>query len=399
MSLKLQMNIDGIMLLEQPFARVPCENYRKVFRTSQKYVEKELGGINTTCNDASTKSLSPEESLKAIDSMLSRAENLKRKLNELNGTAGQAAQDTLRARYGHLAAAESFAQSESGQTQFSQWADTRSDRWLVDWMLRAGRETSAKAIASQKGIQKLVDLELFADIRRIEDALRGNSCMEALAWCNENKTQLRKMKSTLEFDLRLQEYVELARARKTHEAMAYSKKYLASWHDTHPQQIKQASALLAFPPTTACGPYKRLYDPGKRVALIESFRVTAYTLHCIPTEPLLHLALYSGLASLKLPACKEHSTKNVDCPVCDTSGGLGALADEVPFSHHVNSTIVCKISGKIMNEDNAPMAFPNGYVYSRLALEDMAMKNNGLVTCPRTKTTCEFKELRKLYIS
>lgn len=97
--------------------------------------------------------------------------------------------------------------------------------------------------------------------------------MEALAWCNENKTQLRKMKvseylvlssrdshqysqSTLEFDLRLQEYVELARARKTHEAMAYSKKYLASWHDTHPQQIKQASALLAFPPTTACGPYK-----------------------------------------------------------------------------------------------------------------------------------------------
>lgn len=69
------------LLVLNDWRQVPCENYRKVFRTSQKYVEKELGGINTTCNDASTKSLSPEESLKAIDSMLSRAENLKRKVS------------------------------------------------------------------------------------------------------------------------------------------------------------------------------------------------------------------------------------------------------------------------------------------------------------------------------
>jgi macrophage erythroblast attacher len=55
--------------------------------------------------------------------------------------------------------------------------------------------------------------------------------------------------------------------------------------------------------------------------------------------------------------------KNRDCPACDP--WLGKLAEEVPFSHHVNSTIVCRLSGKIMDEDNAPMAFPNGYVYSR----------------------------------
>jgi hypothetical protein len=55
--------------------------------------------------------------------------------------------------------------------------------------------------------------------------------------------------------------------------------------------------------------------------------------------------------------------KNRDCPVCDP--WLGKLAEEVPFSHHVISTIVCRLSGNIMDEDNAPMAFPNGYVYSR----------------------------------
>jgi len=78
---------------------------------------------------------------------------------------------------------------------------------------------------------------------------------------------------------------------------------------------------------------------------------------------------------------------------------LGKLAEEVPFSHHVNSTIVCRLSGKIMDEDNMPMAFPNGNVYSREALEEMAAKNGGWVTCPRTGTVCEFSALRKVFIS
>ena len=74
--------------------------------------------------------------------------------------------------------------------------------------------------------------------------------------------------------------------------------------------------------------------------------------------------MYAGLASLKLPACYIHETKNVDCPVC--SGGFNVLAKEVPFSHHVNSTIVCSLTGRIMDEDNYPMAFPGkGHVYSR----------------------------------
>jgi len=68
-----------------------------------------------------------------------------------------------------------------------------------------------------------------------------------------------------------------------------------------------------------------------------------------------------------------------------------------------------------MDEDNMPLAFPNGYVYSRevgielssqnlesvtnlQALEEMAAKNEGIVTCPRSGATCEFKELRKAFI-
>lgn len=53
---------------------------------------------------------------------------------------------------------------------------------------------------------------------------------------------------------------------------------------------------------------------------------------------------------------------NIDCPTCGKD--MKVLASEVPMSHHVNSTLVCRISGEVMDDSNPPMTFPNGHVYS-----------------------------------
>jgi macrophage erythroblast attacher len=52
-----------------------------------------------------------------------------------------------------------------------------------------------------------------------------------------------------------------------------------------------------------------------------------------------------------------------------------------------------------MNEDNPPLVLPNGYVYSRKALEEMAKANQGKITCPRTGDVCTFSELARAFIS
>ncbi|KIK20479.1 hypothetical protein PISMIDRAFT_657461 [Pisolithus microcarpus 441] len=401
-----KFNVDGMLLFEQPFARVPYENYRKVFRASQRNIEKELGSVLSLSNDLQKRPVaddgSLEETVKAVDGMIGRVENLKRKLSDLQENNGKPTLDVIQERLHHLAALETLPNTNGAD--LSRWADTRLDRWLVDWALRGGRHQTARTLAQERGIETLVDIDLFMDIHRIESALRRHSCAEAIAWCSENKTALRKIKessklrhsSTLEFELRLQEYIELARARKTQEANTYSRKHLVSWQETHLSQITQASALLAILPSTNCGQYKRLYDDSRWTSLIQAFRLAAYTLNSLSTEPLLNLALYAGLAALKLPACYDHSP-NVNCPVCDPN--IRVLASEVPYSHHANSTIVCRLSGKIMDEDNMPMAFPNGYVYSREALEEMAAKNDGKVTCPQSNHTCDFSTLKKVFIS
>ncbi|KAJ7598866.1 CTLH/CRA C-terminal to lish motif domain-containing protein [Mycena floridula] len=402
MTSTMKVNVEGALLFEQPFARVPYENYRKIFRTSQKHVEREFSAVQSTISDITARfkagEISQEELGLAINTMITKAEGLKRKLCDLHEKAGKPTQDVIRERFQHLALLENLQHSDN--PDIGQWADSRLDRWLVDWTLRNGKEKTARNIAENRDIETLVDIDLFTDIRRIETALAQHNCTEALIWCNENKTTLRKNKTYLDFDLRLQEYIELCRQRKSPEAIAYLQKHLVGWQETHLTQIKVASGLLAFPPDTLCGPYKRLYDPSRWTTLVQDFRTAIYVLNTLPTEPLLNLGLYAGLAALKLAACYDESTKNIDCPVCDRGRlGLSTLAEQVPLSHHANSTIVCQISGKIMDEDNMPMAFPDGHVYSREALQDMASKNDGMVTCPRTGASCNFSELRKVFIS
>jgi macrophage erythroblast attacher len=57
----------------------------------------------------------------------------------------------MRERLQHLASVENIQSVSS--PEFTRWADTRLDRWLVDWLLRHGREKTARKIAAERGIE------------------------------------------------------------------------------------------------------------------------------------------------------------------------------------------------------------------------------------------------------
>ena len=42
---------------------------------------------------------------------------------------------------------------------------------------------------------------------------------------------------------------------------------------------------------------------------------------------------------------------------------LGELSKPLPYSHCAQSHLICALSGKVMDDNNPPMALPNGYVY------------------------------------
>lgn len=377
--------------LEHQLIKVPFEYLKKAMRVSTRLVEKEVNAVVAGVADAIEKDMSKEEAVQRLTSLVSRLQGLKRKLDE--GNKGEQVQvQRCRARMDHL----SMLQGENAKENEATWNNTRVQRILVDYMLRSSYYDTALELAEMKGIQELVDIDIFLEARKVIEALRNRDCSEALAWCSENKTRLKKSKSKFEFKLRLQEFIELVRAERMMDAIMYARKHLAAWGSTNMKELQQAMATLAFKSNTDCAGYKILFDPQQWDNLTQEFKQEFYKLYGMTHEPLLNIHLQAGLSALKTPFCYEEGCTKEDPLSQDI---IRKLAEPLPFAKHIHSKLVCYITKEPMNDDNPPLVLPNGYVYSSKAMEQMAMRNQGKITCPRTGVVCNFQDLSKAYIS
>lgn len=280
----------------------------------------------------------------------------------------------------------------------ARWEKLRLDRALVDYMLREGMYETAEGLAMSQGIEQIVDTDIFRESRVVIEALRKKDCSEGLRWCNENKRRLQKVQSKLEFRLRLQEFVEHARAGRKEDAIKYMKKHLSSGtcDGERMYDIQRFMALLAFDPKTSCQPYKDMYSERKWLELELAFKQDNYKLHGLTHESTIEIMLKAGLASLKTRKCGTEADRKPNCPTCVEP--YLSLAQSLPRGRHENSILVCSISGEIMDENNPPMALPNGNVYSLNALTKLAEENNGVITDPRNRDTVQMNDLTKCFI-
>ncbi|KAF6146823.1 hypothetical protein GIB67_018476 [Kingdonia uniflora] len=244
--------------------------------------------------------------------------------------------------------------------------------------------------------QDLVDIDVFHEAKKVIAALHNKEVALALAWCAENKSKLKKSKSKFEFQLRLQEFIELVRSDNNLRAITYSRKYLAPWGATHMKELQRVMATLAFKSNTECTTYKVLFESKQWDHLVEQFKHEFCKSYGMTLEPLLNIYLQAGLSALKTPFCYENDCTKED-PLSQES--FRKLAMQLPFSKQHHSKLVCYINKELMDTENPPLVLPNGYVYSTKALEEMAKKNDGIITCPRSGLVCNFSELVKAFIS
>ncbi|TVY30058.1 Protein FYV10 [Lachnellula hyalina] len=363
-----KLNPDSHLILDQPLLRLPFELLRKNFKVAHLNVEKESTALKSTLRETANASLnanaSPDDVLKNVDSMIARMRGLKRKLTACSEEENRLHQQS-QSRIRHLG--ELYGMQSLDDVKYEEWSRTRLDRLLVDYLLRYGYKESAAELAQEKGIGELVDVETFVQMSRISESLRGGRVTEALAWCNENKKDLRRMESKLEFTLRFQQYIEMIRTQdeqKLLNAISHAKKYLLPFKDTFPGEIQQVYGLLAFPPGVGPDPYAELYSDSRWSDLSNLFMHTHNSLLSLPPVPLLHIALSAGLSALKTPSCHSlhtpSSTASI-CPICSTE--LNDLARPLPYAHHTNSHV-----------DNDLKLLPNGCAYGKGRLEEYARK-------------------------
>eukprot|EP00911_Craspedida_sp_UC1_P000464 UC1_evm3s351 len=297
----------------------------------------------------------------------------------------------IETRIAHIKQGSEPVASQSG----SDWRAMRTTRVLVDHMAREGCDAAACALVEASGADSLVNTDVFVQAKPIEQALRAHDCGPALAWCAANSERLTRLRSTLAFRLRLQQFIELVRAQDTAGAVAHAGAHFPPHAARHLSDVQAAMVLLAVPSDTPCERYARLLNPTRWDDLAQLFRNNALALAALPKHGMLTYALQTGLAALKTPTCFERERQHVDCPVC--APNLMPLAASLPRCVTVNSQLVCAVTGELMDEDNPPTMMPNGNVYSRGALQTM-WERTGKITCPRTGDECSIHQLKRVFI-
>lgn len=438
---------DNHLLLDQPLLRLPYELLRKNFRSAHTIVERDKEQVKKLLKETAILGIngrgSKDDVLKNLDALIARVKGTKEKLQARQAEEARLFRQT-ESRIKHLGELHDLHTLDD--VKYEAWSRARLDRLLVDYLLRHGYNDSAVALSREKDVVDLVDIDTFIAMSRIQHALKRGSVVEALAWCSENKKELRKINSSLEFNLRFQQYIELVRQRTTKsmlDAITHARKYLYPYAASHHKEVTQAAALLAFPPDAPFSPkYVELYSPKRWEMLADLFTKTHNELLSLPSIPLLHVALSSGLSALKTPACHSHSaispsTSTLDdgvendngndddvlmtsvpslptlsasadpdsllsspdgnlslgslnrCPICSTE--LNELARNVPYAHHTKSHV-----------DHDLMLLPNGRVYGLEKLLEHAKQQGlreGEVRDLRSAEVFGMAELKKVFIT
>ncbi|OGE49140.1 hypothetical protein PENARI_c023G11674 [Penicillium arizonense] len=397
-----KLNPESHIILDQPLLRLPHELARRNFKTVQRAVEREkeyvLPALKDTANASLSNTQTPDQTLAALDAMISRMQGLKRKMEGLQEEEKKI-HNQSRKRIQHLEALHKIP--NLADVKYDQWARVRLDRLLVDHMLRSGFSESAKQLAQERGVEELVDLDVFTQCQRIVKSLRRGETKEALQWCGENKAALKKSQHNLEFELRLQQFIEMVRTQdktKKIEAIAHAKRYLILNHQAQNPEIRRAAGLLVFKQDTKVEPYKSLFSLDRWKELSDLFVQTHHELLSLPSQPLLHIALSAGLSALKTPLChsaytssssNSQSTSTSVCPICSTE--LNELARTMPYAHHSKSYV-----------ESDPIVLPNGRVYGQQRLIEISTKlgsvESGKVKDPTTGEVFDESDMKKVYI-
>lgn len=380
---------------EHPTLKVPYELLNKRFRTCQKNLDRDVAHVTTTIGEVESalknESLVKSDVKAVLSDLQSKLLVFKKKKDESIDSEVTSA-NVCKRRLEHLKSG-----NDARPDTQAQWKRKRLDRMMVEYFLREGYYNTALELAQSSNIEDLTSLELFMVAKSIEESLQRHDTSKCLNWCHENKSKLRRTKSTLEFNLRQQEFIELVRNSEYVAAVTHAKKYLSSGDVEQMADVQRTMGLLGFLPEMQVGFYSDLLDQNRWQWLVLQFRQENFKLYQLAEHSVFGVSLQTGLSALKTPQCYEdEDQRNPECPVC--SKHLNPLAAFLPFAHCASSRLICHLSGEPMDENNPPTMLPNGKVYSYNALASMAVENKGQITCPRTKESFPLSDSLKVFV-
>jgi len=167
--------------------------------------------------------------------------------------------------------------------------------------------------------------------------------------------------------------------------------------------LRNASRLLILPNPEDNTISKEFLNKEACLSFAKEFIIQSAEVESFNKNSDFESYLQSGIASLKTVFCSDMKFEidgkqhNNLCPCCNN--WIHECGKKVPSTPKHNSFLICRISGKQMNEDNPPVVLPNNHVYSNESIRKLVDRNNGIITCPITGQKFTNKEVNKIYLT
>ncbi|GLD97633.1 hypothetical protein PINS_up006323 [Pythium insidiosum] len=330
--------------LLHPLLRVPFEKANKSFRLFHKQLTRDVAAVQRQI--LAMRQEQPAAQHAAVAETIAQLETIADEIRRVQKQTKTFIGEQQREVESCVTRAQ-FAQSTSSRpdekapstTQCSQHQQQHEARLVADYLLCRGFVDSSRLVQERRGIGFLVDHELHLEHQSILNDLHAHNLTTAIEWCADNGSRLRRMQSRLEFQLRLQEFIELVRSDKKLEAIQYAQAHLTPLTMQHDNEeirksmmdsIQEAMATLAFKSPDKCGveSYSRLFSEERWPMLKDLFRTTFFEVYGIHNPPSLCVALFAGLSTLNTRTCRRTREARAAALKRPASSGIEEAIDD-----------------------------------------------------------------------
>lgn len=283
----------------------------------------------------------------------------------------------------------------------------------MDWLVREGRYEMAQAFSAEAKLTDFEDVDLYiGKVKPVIEGLMDGNLEEVQKWLHTNSLKLKKVEGNevakFELELHLQVFSTHVIAGNSNNAIAYAQSTLLPYTTMGgewAERVRQAMGFLVFAGMTDSPTLQQFRGEERYRSLIEQFLRIFFNLYGLPETALLSIAVASGLHAISTPVCQTHShqstsdsnsSANTDCPSCNPD--LRDAVKSIPLPNRPTSSLVCPVTRKPIDEDNPPMALPNGQVYSKAAIDQGSRNANNIFVDPKTGDHVPVAEIRRVFI-
>ena len=386
------MNYKPDLNLEYDYIRVVYEVILSDLRTNKKLIEKDLNTIKLRLSHLKKKlNTSTKDAMTSLHGLVTKATDLQSKYNDIIQK-----EDVLYSSFQErISQLELLDDSNYSFDNLKSFCEKKINNLVLDFFLREKFLETAKNYIEEEKITSCVEYSIFTEIQNIIHSLKHHDLSAALKWTTANKSKLAKINSNLKFKLLCQTFIEKYKNGALTDCITFARENFKDFTDNI-KEIPALMTLLAMTPKQAnfIDKYSKLLSEERWSDLETEFKSVFFQLYSMKSNSLLEILFQSGLMSLKSNFCFGEK-KCLACPIC--SEDIGNIAKMLPMSNHPVSTLICRITGEIMDSSNPPLALPNGQVYSEKAINEQ-IKANGKFVCPVTNEEYTYEQCKKVFI-